>query len=313
MLRFFVVLLVLFSVSACGGEIAMPEIPFINDSDTKVEKEPLAEVEDKTPSAQKLYKTAKEFLDKKRYEKAIENFQEIERVYPFDKLATKAQVMVAYANYKNEEYDDAVDVIDKYIRLNPGSDDTVYMYYLKALCYYDRIADVKRDQKVTANALVALKELVQRYPESSYARDASLKVDLVEDHLAGKHMEIGRFYLQEKKFIAAINRFKKVVDEYQGTNHIEEALYRLTETYLLLGLKEEAKKNAAVLGHNYPDSKWYRYAYKILKEGKNKTSVEDKSWWDFDLNFGGTKPASDEPLPKDNIADRWLDKIIDSF
>jgi outer membrane protein assembly factor BamD len=311
MKQFLVIGLVAFSLSACSTD-TFSKIPFMGDDE---EEQKLEEIEVETPTAAILYETGRALMDENRYSKSIESFQEIERVYPFDKLATKAQVMIAYAYYKDEEFDDAVAVIDKFARLSPGHKDVSYMYYLKGLCFYDRIADIKRDQKVTKLALKAMRELVTRYPDTSYARDAKLKIDLVQDHLAGKHMEIGRFYLNERKYIAAINRFKIVVDDYQSTNHIEEALYRLTEAYLSMGLKDEAKKNASVLGHNYSESKWYRYAYALVEGGVNSAKPEGDNWWkpELNFNFGGAESAKQEPLPKDNIADSWLDKLVDSF
>jgi len=265
----------------------------------------------KDPPAEELYDAGKKELDEGHYKKAIENFKEIERLYPFSKLAGKSQVMSAYASYKDEEFEDAIATIENYIKFNPGNSDVPYMYYLKALSYYDRIADVKRDQKITENALESLIELEKRYPNSKYARDARLKIDLVRDHLAGKEMEIGRFYLKKKKFIAAINRFQEVIKNFQTTSHVPEALYRLTETYLSIGIVDEAKKNAAVLGHNYPESKWYKFAYRLVQEGKDSpTPEEKKSWLKEMFTFEG---KGDGDLPKTNEADSWFDDLRSLF
>lgn len=280
--------------------------PF-SKSEAEIEEE-LANEQDL--SDQELYDLGKARLDEGRYQSAIEQFEEIERLYPFSPLAAKAQIMVAYSQYKDEEYDDAILTIDDFIRLHPGNKEIGYMYYLKALSFYDRIADVKRDQGITQQALAALKEVQRRFPDSGYARDAKLKTDLVKDHLAGKEMTIGRFYLKDRKFIAAINRFRKVVDEFQNTSHVEEALYRLVESYLSLGLMQEAKKNAAVLGHNYPSSKWYKYAYRLVEEGENSpVALTEKSWFQDWLTTGNDP----EPLPKDDKADSWFNSILDAF
>lgn len=267
--------------------------------------------DEKDLSDEELYNAAKQNFEEKKYKGAVENFQEIERLYPFSKLATKAQVMAAYSYYKDEEYEDAIDVIDNFIRLNPANSDTPYMYYLKALSYYNRIADVKRDQKVTKQALDALVEVTRRYPETEYARDANLKIDLVNDHLAGKEMEIGRFYLKDRKYIAAINRFRAVVDTYQTTSHTPEALYRLVESYLSLGLNDEAQKNAAVLGYNYQGTKWYKYAYKLMQSGESAEN-KDSSWFNV-FGVGESEKTKEPELPKDDDkADSWIRKLINS-
>ncbi len=231
-------------------------------------------------SAEALYNQAMTDLNEEKYEKAVEGFAEVERQYPYSKWAIKGQVMTAYAHYKDKEYDDALLVIDRFTKLNPGNVDIDYIYYMKALCYYDRIADIRRDQEITRQAQAALEEVITRFPETEYAKDAKLKLDLVQDHLAGKEIEIGRFYQRQKQYIAAINRFKQVVEQYETTNHAAEALFRLVETYLTLGVEEEAKKYAAVLGHNYPASIWYNHAYALL-EGEKVELPEgkDEAWW----------------------------------
>ncbi|HNS86564.1 MAG TPA: outer membrane protein assembly factor BamD, partial [Parvularculaceae bacterium] len=164
------------------------------------------------------------------------------------------------------DYEDAVTTLDQFIALHPGNKDTPYAYYLKAMCFYERIRDVGRDQDFTNNAVLALNDVVRRYPETEYARDARLKLDLTFDHLAGKEMYIGRYYLKYGKHIAAANRFKRVVADYQTTNHAAEALYRLVETYLRLGVVEESRAAAAVLGANYPGSYWYEEAYDLMRK-----------------------------------------------
>jgi len=211
-----------------------------------------------------LYNGAMDALLADDVQGAIKLFDEVERQHPYSVWATKAQLMGAFARYRGNRYDDAVGALDRFIQLHPGNRDVVYAYYLKALSYYEQITDVGRDQETTALARAALDELVRRFPDSRYARDAKLKLDLTLDHLAGKEMEIGRYYLTRKQYLAAINRFRRVIDLYQTTTHVPEALHRLTEAYLALGLEDEAKKTASVLGHNYPGSEWYTDSYALL-------------------------------------------------
>jgi outer membrane protein assembly factor BamD len=215
--------------------------------------------------AETLYQTAQDQFEAGSYAKSAENFLEVERLHPYSKWATPAQIQGAYAYYKNEKFDDAVRTLERFIKLNPGSDQVPYAHYLIALSYYNQISDVGRDQKMTLNALDSLKTIVDKFPDTDYARDATLKIDLVEDHLAGKEMTVGRYYQQKREYIGAINRFKKVVDEYETTVQVEEALFRLVECYYALGIIPEAEKYAAVLGHNYPGGKWYESAYALLQ------------------------------------------------
>jgi len=213
-----------------------------------------------------IYNGAMDYLETGWYETAAKEFDEVERQHPYSKWATKAQLMSAYSYYRDEKYDEAVIALDRFIELHPGHRDTPYAYYLKALSYYEQISDVGRDQKMTQLAMTTMNELTKRYPNSNYARDARLKIDLTRDHLAGKHMDIGRYYQRRGKFVAAINRFRLVVDRFQTTTHVPEALHRLTESYLAVGLIDEAQRNASVLGHNFPGSDWYRDSYKLLEE-----------------------------------------------
>lgn len=214
-----------------------------------------------------LYNKAVDELEDQNYAAAAKAFDEVERQHPYSTWATKAQLMAAYAHYENERYDDAIIALDRFIQLHPGNVDVPYAYYLKALSYYEQISDVGRDQKMTNLAMSSLQDVVTRFPDTTYARDARLKIDLTLDHLAGKEMEVGRWYQRQKHHLAAINRFRVVVDAYQQTTHVPEALYRLAETYTLLGLTAEAEKAAAVLGHNYPGSEWYENAYALVAQG----------------------------------------------
>ena len=205
-------------------------------------------------------------------------FDEVDRQHPYSVWADKAQIMAAYALYKRNKYDDALVALERFIQLHPGSGDAPYAYYLRALCYYERITDVGRDQDLTLRAMKALDEVVRRYPKSKYARDARLKRDLTNDHLAGSEMKIGRFYLKKKQYLAAINRFRRVIDNYQTTSHVPEALHRLTESYLALGLKDEAQATAAVLGHNFPGSDWYVDSYVLITGTEPATKKDERSW-----------------------------------
>jgi len=227
---------------------------------------------------EEIYNEALNVFEDGDYDEAAYLFDEVERQHPYSKWATKAQLMSAYSFYQDDSYDSAVIALDRYIQLHPSSPDTPYAYYLKALCYYEQISSVTRDQNMTKVATDILKELVKRFPKSKYAKDAKLKLDLTRDHLAGKEMEIGRYYLKQGHYLAAINRFKTVVVTYQTTTHVPEALHRLAESYVALGIKLEAQKVAAVLGHNFPGSHWYTDSY-VLVEGKLTKPQEDDPWY----------------------------------
>jgi outer membrane protein assembly factor BamD len=205
-------------------------------------------------------------------------FDEVERQHPYSVWAAKAQLMAAHANYQANRYDEAINALDRFIQLHPGNRDIAYAYYLRAVSYYEQISDIGRDQSATQQALTALEEVVRRFPESRYSRDAALKIDLARDHLAGKHMEIGRYYLGQGEYLAAINRFRLVIRDYQTTTHVPEALHRLVESYLSLGVTDEAQSTAAVLGHNYPGSVWYADSY-VLLTGIDLRPEEVKDSW----------------------------------
>ncbi len=219
-----------------------------------------------------LYNEAMDSLLSGDYGEATQKFDEVERQHPYSQWATKAQLMAAYGYYLANRYDDAIVALNRFTQLHPTNRDVPYAYYLKGLSFYEQISDVARDQKMTELALSTLDELVKRYPKSKYARDAKLKLDLTRDHLAGKEMEIGRYYHNKGEYLAAINRFKAVIDDYQTTTHVPEALHRLTEAYLAFGLKDEARKTASVLGHNFPGSEWYLDSYRIMG---NKVALPD--------------------------------------
>ncbi len=211
-----------------------------------------------------LYSVAKDTLDKRQYKLAAAQFDEVERQHPYSVWARRAQLMSAFSYYVAGDFSDAIGSAQRFLSLHPGSREAPYAYYMIAVSYYEQISGVQRDQKITQQALDALGELIRRYPNTDYAADARLKVDLARDHLAGKEMEIGRFYQQQGLYLAAIARFRTEIDQYDTTSHTPEALHRLVECYLALGIPEEAKKAAAVLGSNYPGSKWYQRSYALI-------------------------------------------------
>src|SRR3954453_12237420 len=229
-----------------------------------------------------LYNKAMDALIDERFSDAAKTFEQVESQHPYSVWATKSQLMGVYSLYEAGNYDQAVIAADRFIQLHPGHRDVGYAYYLKAICYYMQIVDVGRDQRTTELALRALADIVRRFPDSKYARDAKLKLDFTRDHLAGKEMEIGRYYLRRGEYLAGMNRFKRVIDNFQTTTHVPEALERLVECDLALGLYDEAKANAAVLGYNYPSSEWYVDAYSLATTGTPGTPA--KSW--FARNIG---------------------------
>jgi outer membrane protein assembly factor BamD len=212
-----------------------------------------------------LYAEAVRQLDRKRYDESVPLFEEVERQHPYSSWARRAMLMKAFAHYQKNDYDEAVAALDQFITLHPGNKDAPYAYYLKAMCYYERITGVGRDQDLTKNALNSLTDVVRRYPDTEYAKDARLKLDLTYDHLAGKEMYVGRFYMRQNKPISAINRFKYVINNYQTTSQTPEALHRLVEANLQIGLIDEAREAAAVLFYNYSDSVWYKDTFALLK------------------------------------------------
>ena len=244
--RFLLAFALLAVLSACAGDKDKDELP----PDEPVEV---------------LYTKASDAMAQGEYEDAAKNFAEVERQHPYSQWATRAQVMEAFAHYQALKYDDAIKTLDQFIELHPGNPDISYAHYLRALCNYERLSDVRRDQTAAHEALKGLQEIISRFPDTDYAKDAVLKVALINDHLAGSEMNIGRYYVQQHLYIAAIGRFKTVIEKYQTTSHVPEALERLVESYVALGIISEAKKNAAVLGYNFPGSDWYKDAYELLK------------------------------------------------
>ncbi len=236
-----------------------------------------------TVPVEQLYNNGIDALNAKNYNTAIKQFELVEQGFPYSSWAVNAQLMQGYTQYLQNHYTDAIGTLDRFVQLHPAHRDIAYAYYLRALCFYEQIADIQRDQKATQDAIAALQEVVNRFPDSAYGRDARLKIDLGRDHLAGKEMSIGRYYEREHLYTAAIGRFQRVVDDYQTTNHVPEALHRLTEIYLTLGLTDQARRTAAVLGHNYPGSEWYEDSYnqmvdtgQVTNDGQTATAPREQ-------------------------------------
>jgi outer membrane protein assembly factor BamD len=229
--------------------------------------------------ADRLYNEGLFLLNQKKTPKeAVKKFEEVDRQHPYSEWARKSLIMSSYAYYEAGSYDDSVTAAKRYISLHPGSPDAAYAQYLIGSSYFDEIPDITRDQARTEKALAALDEVSRKYPNSEYAVSAKQKIEIARDQLAGKEMLTGRYYLQQKQYTGAINRFKVVVTKYQTTRHVEEALMRLTEAYMALGIVGEAQTAAAVLGHNFPDSEWYRHAYVLVTKGGVEPSENAGSW-----------------------------------
>lgn len=226
----------------------------------------------------KLYNEALSDLNGNSLKSAQRQFGEVERQFPYSTYATQAILMQAYIGYRLGKWDDAINAANRYITLHPGGKDVGYAYYLVAICSYDQIANTRRDQSATIKAVAALEEVAQRFPGTPYAQDAAQKVLVARDHLAGKEMEVGRYYFREGAYLAGINRFKKVVTDYRNTSQTPEALYRLAEGYMALGIASEAQTAAAVLGYNYPNSDWYKDAYRLVSSD-GQAPVENKDSW----------------------------------
>lgn len=267
--RFALLLVGLVPIGACSTLSSIN--PFGGSSSSSAD---YSKTDPSTVPVEVLYNRGVDALTAKDYTLAAEQFDAVEQNYPYSSWAVNAQLMQGYAQYLQGKYTDAIGALDRFIQLHPAHRDIAYAYYLRALCYYEQIADVQRDQKDTLEAMGALQEVVNRFPDSAYARDAKLKIDLARDHLAGKEMDIGRWYEHQHLYTAAIGRFQTVIDSYQTTNHTPEALHRLTEIYLLLGLPDQARRTAAVLGHNYPGSPWYEDSYNQLLADGQLTKTE---------------------------------------
>lgn len=234
-------------LSACGGRGSKGDLAYV------------------AQDVETLYSVARDNLDQRRYKEAARWFDEVERQHPYSVWARRAQLMGAFSYYMARDYQSAILSARRFLAIHPGNKDAPYAYYLVAVSEYERILDADRDQKTTRDALDAFQELVRRYPDSPYAADARLKIDFVRNQLAAKEIEVGRFYQGQREWLASVGRFRRVVETYDGTAYVPEALERLTESYLALGLREEARRTAAVLGYNYPGSIWYKRAYDLVR------------------------------------------------
>jgi outer membrane protein assembly factor BamD len=260
------------ALSACRSSV-------VGTKDAYADDEPAGE----------LYNAGLAYMNAGKLNQAIKSFDEVDRQHPYSEWARKALIMSAYASYKRGKYEDTQQTATRYLTLYPGTEDASYAQYLIAQSHYNRIPDVTRDQRSTEKALSALQDIVDRFPDSEYVTDAQQKIIQSRDQLAGKEMQVGRYYLERREYIAAMNRFKVVATTYQDTRHVEEGLYRLVEVNLAMGLVSEAQTAGAVLGHNFPDSEWYQRAYKRLGAG-GVTPEEDKGSW-ISRAFGTKKTS----------------------
>lgn len=281
MLRRFLPVLLVVSLAACGESTRFRQGTGADPS--LAPNTAPADAADQSPEA--LYAAGMQELRANRYQRAVDLFDAVEREHPYSTWATNAKLMAAYTEYHRNRYTEAIGALDRFIQLHPAHRDIAYAYYLRALSQYEQINDAQRDQQQTITAMAALQEVVNRFPDTAYARDARLKIDLARDHLAGREMHIGRWYQRQGLSTAAIGRFRRVVDEYQTTNHVPEALHRLTEIYISLGLTEEARRTASVLGHNYPGSSWYQDSYALLVEGAPPASQDRPGFFTRSLNW----------------------------
>jgi outer membrane protein assembly factor BamD len=238
----------------------------------------LATYVEQTDPADVLYNQGLANMNAGRLGEASKKFGAIDRQHPYSEYGRKALVMGAFADYRQGKYEEAINSGKRYVQLYPTDEDAAYAQYIVGLSYFRQIRDVTQDQKESRRAIEAMEEVVQRWPESPYVEDAKAKIRFARDQLAGKEMQIGRYYLERREYIASIKRFRYVVENYSNTRHIEEALSRLTEAYFAMGLTSEAQTAAAVLGHNYPDSQWYKDSYKLLQTGGLEPRENDGSW-----------------------------------
>ncbi|MBB3772485.1 outer membrane protein assembly factor BamD [Angulomicrobium tetraedrale] len=228
--------------------------------------------------AEQRYNEGLTLMQKEDYAEAIKRFEDVDRQHPYSDWARKSMLMIAYINYNQGRYEESIGAAKRYLTLHPGSADAAYAQYLIASSYFDQIPDISRDQQRTQRAMDALEEVVRKYPDTEYAVSAKRKLEVARDQLAGKEMMIGRYYLEQRNYAGAINRFKVVVTRYQTTRHVEEALYRLTEAYMALGIMSEAQTSAAVLGYNFPDSSWYKDAFKLVESRGVSPKLNEQSW-----------------------------------
>lgn len=265
---------VLLCVPLAGGCSSLGSVgPLKNIFGKKDEVEPL-----NNDPANVIYGQAEQMIDKGDYKEAARQYEQVDINHPYSREARQAIVMAAYAYYKAGKYDEAIAAADRYLTLHPGTKEAAMAQDIIAMSYYDRVLDPKRDQTFARRSLAAYDTLLQRYPSSKYAATAANRARILRDLIAASEMQVGRYYLRQNNYLAAINRFRTVVTEYQTTEQVEEALMRLTEAYLSLGIVNEAQTAAAVLGHNFPDSKWYKHAYSLLGQRGLEPQQHQESW-----------------------------------
>lgn len=271
---FVVALLLTFTLMGCSSASmpSLPEMPSLFGGEDSSEEDAAS-----VPPEQ-LYNRGDTLMGEGSYSAAAKQFEAVDREHPYSPYARRAMLMAAYSYYKAESYNEAISAAQRYLTLHPGTKETALAHHLIAMSYYDRIEDPRNDQSRTRKALRELKKIRQRYPDSKYAREAENRINTAMDILAGSEMNVGRFYLKRQNYVAAINRFKTVVKDYQTTPHVEEALMRLVEAYMSLGVVNEAQSAAAVLGHNYPNSKWYKDSYALLQSGGLEPREDSGSW-----------------------------------
>jgi outer membrane protein assembly factor BamD len=276
-----IVLALVFGLAGCSGGPTLGSLLNAKSSEEDISAAAALDPNASTPddnAVAKIYNDALSSMQAGNYKTATKKFSDVERRYPYSKWATKSILMQAYSNYQGNSYDEAISAAQRFIAIHPGHKDTPYAYYLVGLSEFEQIKDIRRDQSQTQRALEALEQVEQRFPESKYAGDARKKAMMARDHLAAKEMEVGRYYLKKGSYLAGINRFKKVITDYQTTSHAPEALYRLAEGYMALGVVSEARTATAVLGHNFPKSNWYRDAYALVASDGRAPVADQKSW-----------------------------------
>jgi len=247
----------------------LPACSLFGDKDVQAPDDP----------ADRLYNEGLYLLNNKHdFKAAAKKFEEVDRQHPYSEWARKSLIMTAYAYYESRQYEEAITAAKRYVTLHPGSPDAAYAQYLIGSSFYDQIPDITRDQGRTEKALQALDEVARKFPNTEYAVSAKRKIDVAKDNIAGKEMQIARYYQEKRDFNGSINRFKVVVTQYQTTRHVEEALFRLTECYMALGIVQEAQTAAAILGHNFPDSRWYKDAYALVRSGGLEPHENEGSW-----------------------------------
>ncbi|MBX9462049.1 MAG: outer membrane protein assembly factor BamD [Aquamicrobium sp.] len=262
-------------IGLVASAIVLPLLASACASDRDVD---LAAYVESVEPADVLYNQGLANLEAGRMSEAGKKFEAVDRQHPYSEQARKAMVMNAFAQYRQGNYEEAVTAGKRYVSLYPTTDDAAYAQYIVGLSYFRQIRDVTRDQKESLRAMEAMQEVIDRWPESEYVEDARAKIRFARDQLAGKEMQIGRYYLERREYIAAVKRFRNVVEVYSDTRHVEESLARLTETYYAMGLASEAQTAAAVLGHNYPESQWYKDSYALLQSGGLSPRENQESW-----------------------------------